>query len=161
MKIYSRVTAAVFILGMWLGVVPLYADGLVYEPINPNFGGSPFNAAPLLNSALAQNDFKAPTTPRTTLTATERFQQSLDRAILSRLASNLVSEAFGGTTGELLDGTIPINNGDSTLQIITVAPGGTTSTGLVTTSGGTEIIITDLATGDVSSSFAPTVGAAP
>lgn len=144
MKIYSRVIAAGFILGMWVGVLPAHADGLVYQPINPNFGGSPFNGAPLLNSALAQNTLRAPGGDRATLTTLEQFQSSLDRAILSRLASNLVDEAFGGSSGTLTDGTF--NTGTNTIGIATVA-------------GGTNLTLTDNATGEVTTVFIPTVGA--
>ncbi len=146
MKLYSRIIAVGFILGLWVGVHPAQADSLTYTPINPNFGGSPFNAAPLLNSALAQNTLRAPGGDRTTLTTLEQFQASLDRAILSRLASNLVDEAFGGSTGELDPGTF--NTGTNTIAIDTSDPNGTT------------LILTDNATGETTTIFIPTVGTA-
>lgn len=34
------------------------AQDIVYEPVNPSFGGNPFNSAHLLGIANAQNDFK-------------------------------------------------------------------------------------------------------
>ena len=34
------------------------ASELVYEPINPSFGGNPFNAQWLLDSAMTQNKFQ-------------------------------------------------------------------------------------------------------
>ena len=36
------------------------AQDLVYEPVNPSFGGNPFNSAHLLAIANAQNDFERP-----------------------------------------------------------------------------------------------------
>jgi len=144
MKTYSKIIATGFFLGLWVGVLPAHADKLIYTPINPNFGGSPFNGAPLLNSALAQNKFKAPSQNRTIPTTLEQFQSSLDRAILSRLASNLVDNAFGGSTGTLTDGTF--NTGTNTIQIDS------------TTTGGTTLTLTDNATGEVTTVFIPDVG---
>jgi curli production assembly/transport component CsgF len=147
MKIYSRIIAAGFILGLWVGALPAHADELVYIPVNPNFGGSPFNGAPLLNSALAQNKHRAPGGDRTTLSTVEQFQASLDRAILSRLASNLVDEAFGGSSGVLTDGTF--NTGSNTITILAE-----TVDGVV----GTTLTLTDNATGEVTTVFVPEVG---
>jgi len=144
MKICSRFIVAGFFLGLWVGVIPAQADEIVHTMINPNFGGSPFNGAPLLNSALAQNTHRAPGGDRTRLSTIEQFQASLDRAILSRLASNLVDEAFGGSSGSLTDGTF--NTGTNTIGISTVA-------------GGTNLTLTDNATGEVTTVFIPTVGA--
>lgn len=42
-----------------LSLQPVAATELVYTPINPAFGGSPFNGQWLLNSAQAQNKFEA------------------------------------------------------------------------------------------------------
>lgn len=73
------------------------ASALVYQPVNPAFGGNPLNAAGLLNEAQAQNNFKAPAaSPADRL---QSFANSLQNAILSRVSSavirNIVSE--GGT----------------------------------------------------------------
>lgn len=70
------------------------ASELVYQPVNPAFGGSPSNAPMLLNEANAQNNFGPPTKdPLAT------FNDSLSRQILNRLSSKIVDAAFGGTTG--------------------------------------------------------------
>ncbi|TVV76780.1 curli assembly protein CsgF, partial [Sphingomonas solaris] len=33
---------------------------IVYQPVNPSFGGNPFNSSHLLGIANAQNDYKDP-----------------------------------------------------------------------------------------------------
>ena len=40
--------------------VPASAQDLSYEPIDPSFGGNPFNSAHLLGVANAQNDYDDP-----------------------------------------------------------------------------------------------------
>jgi len=65
------------------------ASELVYTPINPSFGGNPLNAQWLLNSAEAQSKFR----PERDLL--EDFEERLTRRILSRLARDIIDEAFG------------------------------------------------------------------
>ena len=40
----------------WLFASVGFAGELAYQPVNPNFGGSSFNATPLMNNANAQNE---------------------------------------------------------------------------------------------------------
>ena len=127
-----------------LGLSPLQAKAgeLVYHPVNPNFGGNPFNAAPLLNNALSQNNFKDPAIvqrSRTTQSSGESFKQRLDRSILSRLSRQLVTQAFG-EGGTVEDGSF--DTGINTINI---------ETGL----DATTITITDNATGEVTSVEVP------
>ena len=108
---------------------------LTYTPVNPNFGGSPFNGAPLLSNATAQNKYKEPEEEERQRgrSASDRnsFEERLDRQILSRLANKLVDGAFG-EEGEVVEGTI--NTGVNT--IVTEE-----------TSTGTQISITNNNTG--------------
>ncbi len=69
---------------------PCSATELVYTPINPLFGGNPNNAPGLLAQANAQNGYKAPV--RSDL---EAFNENLQRAILSRLSSQALTNLFG------------------------------------------------------------------
>ena len=72
------------------------AGELVYRPINPSYGGDPFNGGPLLNNALAQDDNEDPEAePAGRSSAVDNFAASIDRAILNRLALELVNQAFG------------------------------------------------------------------
>ncbi len=76
-----------------VSVVQSEASDLRHQFINPNFGGSSFNAQPLLNSAVLQNDFA--NAQEDAATALEDFQNRLDRALLNRLSREIVSKAFG------------------------------------------------------------------
>lgn len=73
--------------------------------VNPNFGGSAFNAAPLLSNAQSQNSHTTPSKPRSQRSLTEDFQRRLERQVLSRLSRQLVDQAFG-EDGSIQEGTI-------------------------------------------------------
>ena len=70
------------------------AQDMVYEPINPSFGGNPFNSAHLLGIANAQNDFKDPKTT-TGNSQADIFARQLESRLLSALSSQLVNAIFG------------------------------------------------------------------
>lgn len=84
---------------LWIGAAAsLSATELVYQPVNPSFGGFPANGAYLLDSALAQNKLKPPASDGFTLPQSDPladFEESLNRRILSILADKVVSSAFG------------------------------------------------------------------
>lgn len=72
------------------------ATQLIWGPINPSFGGSPFNGAWLMASAQAQNRITEPYDySRWYKDPLETFEQDLQRQVLSRLARKLVDGAFG------------------------------------------------------------------
>lgn len=101
------------------------ATELVYTPINPSFGGSPFNAQWLMNSAQSQNKLKE---PREEWKMPERdpiedFKTSLNRQILYNLSRKIVDSAFGEegiTEGhyDLEDYTIDISVGLEGIRVI-------------------------------------------
>ena len=68
------------------------ADELVYTPINPSFGGNPFNSGHLLGVANAQNDYSA---PRSKETQAEQFVRLLQSRLLSAVASQVSDAIFG------------------------------------------------------------------
>jgi curli production assembly/transport component CsgF len=113
---------------------------LTYTPVNPNFGGSPFNGAPLLSNATAQNKHKEPVEKERERgrSASDRnsFKKRLDRQILSRLANRLVDGAFG-EEGEVVEGTI--NTGVNTIVTEETATG-TQITITNNDTGGTTVI---------------------
>lgn len=87
------------------------ASELVYYPLNPSFGGNPMNGSVLLNSALATNKHTDPSIDdRSPLesqqTPLQAFQESLERAVLSRLTSAATSNLFDPVTGKLVPGTV-------------------------------------------------------
>ncbi len=65
------------------------ASELVYTPINPSFGGNPYNGQWLLSQAVAQNPFEEEPD------MLEEFRDMLDRQILYRTTRMITEEAFG------------------------------------------------------------------
>lgn len=82
------------IVGIALSAAPAVAQDLVYEPINPSFGGNPFNSAHLLGIANAQNDFKDPKSQSNSSQA-DIFARQLQSRLLSALSSQIVDAIFG------------------------------------------------------------------
>lgn len=72
------------------------AGELVYRPVNPAFGGNPYNYSWMLESATIQNQNEAD--------PLEDFEDNLNRRILNTLASRIVDSAFGGYGDELRGG---------------------------------------------------------
>jgi curli production assembly/transport component CsgF len=83
--------ASGFALGFADGVA---AQDMVYKPINPSFGGNPFNSAHLLGVANAQNDYRD---PRSTTSSSQQdlFARQLQSRLLSALSSQLIDAIFG------------------------------------------------------------------
>ena len=70
------------------------AQQQVYTPINPSFGGNPFNSAHLLGIANAQNNFKDPNAPDSG-SQSDVFARQLQSRLLSALSNNIVNAIFG------------------------------------------------------------------
>ena len=119
------------------GGTAVMASELVYIPINPSFGGSPFNGPWLLKSAQIQDphgflkDKKEPRISRAARDPLETFKSRLTDRVLYKLSGEIIDAAFGEEGLE--PGTYTI--GDYT---ITVA----------TNESGINIIITDIGTGN-------------
>lgn len=129
---------AIFGLTM-MAAGPSQAEDLVYQPVNPNFGGNPLNGRYLLDGAILQDDNKDPSiSPLGSSSRFDSFAERLDRAILSELSRKIVGNAFG--TGSLQDGTY-----DTGLSTIVVR----------TTLDATIITITDNETGEVTTIEVP------
>ncbi|MCI2808562.1 curli assembly protein CsgF [Eoetvoesiella caeni] len=100
-----------------VALAPATASELVYFPLNPSFGGSPLNGPVLLNSAQAQNKYTDPdldsgSAARSAITAKtplQQFNDTLERSILNRLASN-ASASIMGTGSGLQPGTVETGN---------------------------------------------------
>ncbi|HUO94382.1 MAG TPA: curli assembly protein CsgF [Rhizomicrobium sp.] len=93
-----------------LGTASADAGQLVYTPVNPTFGGSPFNGAYLLSTAQS-NNFNFQTNPKAaqelnSLTSQENTAQELRQALISALisqASQAVIDNILGTNGQAQD----------------------------------------------------------
>ena len=113
------------------------AQQQVYTPINPSFGGNPFNSAHLLGIANAQNNFKDPNAPDSG-SQSDIFARQLQSRLLSALSNNIVNAIFGPNAQ---------NNG-------TVDFGGQTIS-WVNELGQITVTITDDATGQVTTIVVP------
>ena len=110
------------------------ATELVWTFINPSFvGGSSFNASWLMASAQVQNRHveKSPGYQRPDVM--DDFEYNLNRQLLSRLTTKILSEAFGE------DPENPLEPGEYIIGDYIIN---------VTTNGGITVEITDIITGD-------------
>lgn len=83
------------LVGSALLAVPCLAQDITYTPINPSFGGNPFNSAHLLGIANAQNDYRDPRTTATSGSQADIFSRQLQSRLLSALSSQIVDAIFG------------------------------------------------------------------
>jgi curli production assembly/transport component CsgF len=83
--------------------VPAAAQDITYQPVDPSFGGNPFNSAHLLGIANAQNDYKDPKAT-TNSSQADIFARQLQSRLLSALSSQIVDAIFGDNPQE--SGTI-------------------------------------------------------
>ncbi len=119
MHSYRRTVRA--LTAVWLGAVALMAplgdsavaQDIVYQPVNPSFGGNPFNSNHLLGVANAQNDFTNPATSNSNSQA-DIFARQLQSRLLSALSSQIVTAIFGENPQE--SGTISF--GGQTVRFI-------------------------------------------
>jgi curli production assembly/transport component CsgF len=79
------------------------AQDITYQPIDPTFGGNPFNSAHLLGIANSQNDYKDPKATANSSQA-DIFARQLQSRLLSALSSQIVDAIFGDNPQE--SGTI-------------------------------------------------------
>ena len=70
------------------------AQDMVYTPINPSFGGNPFNSQHLLGIANAQNKYKDPDSASNGSQA-DIFARQLQSRLLSALSSQITDAIFG------------------------------------------------------------------
>ncbi|WP_424341477.1 curli assembly protein CsgF [Henriciella sp.] len=82
------------------------AQDLIYEPVNPSFGGNPFNSSHLLATAEAQNDHRDPRAGVNGLGTSQAdlFVRQLQSRLLSGLSSQIADAIFGDNPQE--NGTI-------------------------------------------------------
>ena len=95
--------AVIFAIGLLGMAAPAAAQDIVYQPVDPSFGGNPFNSAHLLGIAGAQNDYKDPNAQQSNSQA-DIFARQLQSRLLSALSSQIVDAIFGENPQE--SGTI-------------------------------------------------------
>jgi len=101
-----------------------HAGQLVYTPVNPAFGGNPLNGTFLLNEAAAQNNKTNPNAAGVgagfqQLTPLQQFNQSLQNAILNRIASAITGGVVD-SSGKLIPGTVSTT--DFIITIVQIGP---------------------------------------
>lgn len=114
-----------------------FGQQMVYQPVNPAFGGNTFNYQWLLSSAESQNGFTDPNAAQDEeLTELEQFQQDLNRQILGSLSRSV----FNSQLGEgLEEGTFVV--GDLSLEIFETPEGLVINILDTTTGEQTQIIV--------------------
>jgi len=79
-----------------LGAIVLKAQDFVYTPVNPAFGGNPYNYSWLLSSANSQNRIQDPSEDdQFGSDPLSDFQTKLNNQILNELSRQLVDTYFG------------------------------------------------------------------
>lgn len=109
-------------VALWVGPIEGMTQDLVYQPVNPSFGGSPLNSGHLLSIANAQrnataSDYVAPSTSSSSsstsgLSQAELFARQLQSRLLSSLSSEVVDAIFGDNpqdSGTVVFGTTEIS----------------------------------------------------
>ena len=94
--------ASIILVGSVLGAavaMPAQAQDIVYQPVDPSFGGNPFNSGHLLGIANAQNDYKDPAALQSNSQA-DVFARQLQSRLLSALSSQIVDAIFGDNPQE-------------------------------------------------------------
>lgn len=87
------------LFGILTLAAPAAAQDITYEPVDPSFGGNPFNSAHLLGIANAQNDYKDPKAANNNSQA-DIFARQLQSRLLSALSSQIVDAIFGDNPQE-------------------------------------------------------------
>ncbi len=119
--------AAVFLLG---GTAS--AQQLTYTPINPTFGGNPFNSSHLLGLANAQNQFEPKQTATAGLTQAQQFASQLQSTILAGVSQQISNAIFGNNpqqSGTVSFGgtTVAFNRGLDNVTVNITDPQGVTT----------------------------------
>jgi curli production assembly/transport component CsgF len=118
-----------------LAAGPAAAQDLRYTPVNPDFGGSPFNGATLLNEANAQNKYTNPAAQAASADQSTgaQFVRQLESQLYASLANQVANAIFGtnaAASGKITfgDQTVTYVHGlDSVSLTITDATAGTTT----------------------------------
>ncbi|MGV4413409.1 curli assembly protein CsgF [Chryseobacterium sp. T1] len=96
MKIITHIQKILFLSFFLLGFGFCFSQQMVYQPVNPAFGGNYLNYSWLLNSANSQNQFaSAKNLGMRSNSSIGNFADSLNRQILSQISRGL----FGGELG--------------------------------------------------------------
>lgn len=99
---FEKILLGIVALSCPMGSAAMAQD-IVYQPVNPSFGGNPFNSNHLLGVANAQNDYRDPRSASNSSQA-DIFARQLQSRLLSALSSQIIDAIFGENPQE--SGTI-------------------------------------------------------
>jgi len=106
-----------------------FASEMVYTPVNPDFGGSPFNGSYLLGEASANNHYTAPTQNTSDASLNSLVTSSVLSSVSTRI-SNAILNSTNGQSGSFNSGADTISyrnlNGTVTMTVLDNSTGQTT-----------------------------------
>ena len=146
MKKQILATSLSLVFGAWMLAGNVLAGELIYVPVNPNFGGNPFNAGPLQTNAASQNSFTDPSDPAALfglglISPDDALDDALDSLLQTQLATSRLNTIVD-PNGFFIVGTT-LTTGTSTFAV-------TAGTG-----GSNIVTVTNNATGGVSIFLVP------
>ncbi|RCV92478.1 curli production assembly protein CsgF [Vreelandella rituensis] len=103
--------------------LPAFAGELVYQPINPSFGGDPFVGSYLLGKAQSQDTNTDPDARRSEpLSPTARLIQSLESRLISELINDVGNKDNGIDEGSFDSGDFSVvvsdDGGQLSVQVL-------------------------------------------
>ena len=140
-----------------LTVAPQLAESteMDHRFINPNFGGNPLNGPVLLNSANAQNFFKAPSTASTTSSGAGSSAKSVSQSALNSFKTQLESMVLNKLALEITNQLFPSNGSTSSVQTGTYNFGDYVVT-ISNATGGLNVNVSDVVAGTSTNITIPT-----
>jgi len=114
------------------------AQALKYTPTNPHFGGSPFNGAELMGSAVAQKEIKSSLSSATGKSAISAFTTNLDARISAGLSQYISNQLFSASSTGSNSGTVSLGS----LKIDYKRDGSTVNVGMTDTQTGETKTVT-------------------
>lgn len=100
MKTASTYATLRLIIGAFVSILALrcaVAEELKYQPVNPSFGGNPFNGPYLLGSATAQRQFRE---KREKYDVAKEFAEDIKRSIMGRVSQEIADQMIGENARE-------------------------------------------------------------
>jgi len=139
-----RIHTAVIIaaLAALLGFSPLgIATELVWQPVNPSFGGNPYNGSWLLSQATAQNKYLGRSSASSSRSLLDNFEERLYSQALYQLSNDILEDAYG-EGGQLYTGEDEENLSIGSYDINIVKQEGQYLTlSIVDTAGGGKTVV--------------------
>ncbi|KAB7665998.1 curli assembly protein CsgF [Plesiomonas shigelloides] len=93
-----------------------HSSPLIYQPINPNFGGNPLNGSYLMSNAQAQNSYKDPAL-NDALAGTSSLD-NLTELLQSNLLSDMLTNPTPGQSISTKDYSVKVQGGSSAGQLV-------------------------------------------